>query len=72
MNTEYCQVGLTRREGRSNLSSALAQYVNKSLGIETEEANYPRSPKSDTPQKALDKPLGPKDKVPRKEVETYK
>ena len=28
--------------------------------------------RANIPQKALSKPLGPKDKIPRKEIETYK
>ena len=36
-------MGLTREQGGSGFSSALAQHVDKSSGIETEEASHPRS-----------------------------
>ena len=50
----------------------LIQYGSKRPNVEIEEADHPRNPKSEVPQKALSKPLGPKDKIPRKEVETCK
>ena len=40
---EYCQVDLTQGKGGPNFSSALAQHVDKSPNIETEEAAHPRS-----------------------------
>ena len=43
----YCQVSLTQVEGRSSLSLVLAQHVDKSPSIKTEEADHPRSPKSE-------------------------
>ena len=44
----------------------LIQYGSKRPNVEIEEADHPRNPKSEVPQKVLFEPLRTRDKMPKK------